>query len=94
MVCELKKKTTVDDLNAAFKEAAKKDLKGILEYTEDPIVSSDVIGNPLDVIASGPTVGPAGSSADARGMLRQNGLWNALPDAVRTLLEAPARPRR
>ena len=33
-------------INAAFKEAAAGDLKGILEYTEDPIVSTDIIGNP------------------------------------------------
>ena len=37
---------TIDDINNAVKEAANGDMKGILEYTEDPIVSSDVIGNP------------------------------------------------
>jgi glyceraldehyde 3-phosphate dehydrogenase len=35
----------VEKINAVFKEAAETYLKGILEYTEDPIVSIDVIGN-------------------------------------------------
>jgi len=49
-VCQLKKKTKVEDINAAFKKASETSLKGILEYTEDPIVSSDIIGNPHSCI--------------------------------------------
>jgi len=41
----LKKSTTVEAVNAAFKKAAKGKLKGIMEYTEDPIVSADIVGN-------------------------------------------------
>lgn len=41
----LKKSTTVEEVNAAFKKAAKGKLKGIMEYTEDPIVSADIVGN-------------------------------------------------
>jgi glyceraldehyde 3-phosphate dehydrogenase len=44
-VAVLKKKTTVEEVNAAFKKAAKTSMKGILEYTEDPIVSADIVGN-------------------------------------------------
>ena len=44
-VCTLKKKTTKEEINAAFKKAAGSSLKGVLEYTEDPIVSTDIIGN-------------------------------------------------
>ncbi len=44
-VVTLKKATTVEAVNAAFKKAAKGKMKGILEYTEDPIVSADIIGN-------------------------------------------------
>lgn len=43
---QLQKPCTVADINAAFKAAAETSLKGILEYTEDPIVSIDVVGNP------------------------------------------------
>jgi glyceraldehyde 3-phosphate dehydrogenase len=50
LVATLKKDATVQDINAAMKTAAAGPLKGILEYTEDPIVSSDVIGNPASCI--------------------------------------------
>ncbi len=44
-VAILKKSTTIDEINAAMKSAANGAMKGILEYTEDPIVSTDIIGN-------------------------------------------------
>ena len=46
LVATTKKTVTKEEINAAMKAAAQGPLKGILEYTEDPIVSSDVIGNP------------------------------------------------
>ena len=47
----LKKKASVEDINAAYQAAAAKgDLKGILRYTEDPIVSSDIVGDPASSI--------------------------------------------
>ena len=42
----LKKAATVEQINAAFAAAAKKELKGVLKYTEDPIVSSDIVTDP------------------------------------------------
>ena len=42
----VEKDTTAEEINAAMKKASETDLKGILEYTEDPIVSCDIIGNP------------------------------------------------
>ncbi|QPH41130.1 type I glyceraldehyde-3-phosphate dehydrogenase [Pedobacter endophyticus] len=44
--CLLKSKATIDEINAAFKQAAENELKNILQYTEDPIVSIDIIDNP------------------------------------------------
>ena len=44
-VCEVNKETTVEEINAAFKAAADGPLKGILRYTEEPIVSSDIVGD-------------------------------------------------
>jgi len=41
----LNKEVTKEEINAAMKKAADSGLKGILEYTEDPIVSSDIVGN-------------------------------------------------
>lgn len=46
----LKEDTTVEAINKAFKEASETYLKGILEYTEDPIVSIDIVGNPYSCI--------------------------------------------
>jgi glyceraldehyde 3-phosphate dehydrogenase len=43
--CILKKDVTAEQLNAAFKKASETSLKGILEYTEEPLVSVDIIGN-------------------------------------------------
>ncbi len=50
LVVNVGRETTVEEVNAAFKTAAEGSLDGIMEYTEDPIVSSDVIGNPHSVI--------------------------------------------
>ncbi|WP_026167295.1 type I glyceraldehyde-3-phosphate dehydrogenase [Balneola vulgaris] len=44
-VCEVNKETTAEEVNAAFKAAAEGAYKGIIEYTEDPIVSMDIVGN-------------------------------------------------
>lgn len=41
----VKKEVTIEEINAAFKNSAKTNLKGILDYTEDPIVSVDILGN-------------------------------------------------
>ena len=50
LVAELKKEVTVDQVNGAIKSAAEGALKGILEYCDEPIVSSDIIGNPASSV--------------------------------------------
>jgi glyceraldehyde 3-phosphate dehydrogenase len=50
LTVQLKREVTVEEVNAAFKTAAHGVLKGVLEYTEDPIVSSDIIDNPHSCI--------------------------------------------
>jgi len=50
LVAELEKPADRDAVNAAIKAAAEGELKGILEYCEDPIVSIDVVGNPSSSI--------------------------------------------
>lgn len=49
-VAVLEKEATVEEINAAMKNAAQNELKGIMEYSEDPIVSCDVLGNPHSVV--------------------------------------------
>jgi glyceraldehyde 3-phosphate dehydrogenase len=46
LVCILEREATAEEITAAFREAADGRLNGILKYTEDPIVSSDVVGDP------------------------------------------------
>jgi len=46
ITCYVKKEVSIKEINHRFKEAAENELKGILAYTEDPIVSVDIIGNP------------------------------------------------
>ncbi|WP_088320333.1 type I glyceraldehyde-3-phosphate dehydrogenase [Kineosporia sp. R_H_3] len=46
LTVELGRETTKDEVNAAFKKAAEGSLNGYLEYTEDPIVSSDIVTSP------------------------------------------------
>jgi len=50
LTCILKKSTSEEEINAAFKKAAEGCLKGILQYTEDPIVSVDILGNPYSAV--------------------------------------------
>jgi len=50
LVCRVKKPTDAGEVNDAMRQAAGGALKGILEYCEDPIVSSDVIGNPASSV--------------------------------------------
>ncbi|NOR65605.1 MAG: type I glyceraldehyde-3-phosphate dehydrogenase [Candidatus Scalindua sp.] len=45
LVATVKKDVSIEDVNSVLKAAADNELKGILEYCEDPIVSSDIIGN-------------------------------------------------
>jgi glyceraldehyde 3-phosphate dehydrogenase len=46
LVCQLGKKASTEQINAAIREAASGPMKTILEYSEAPLVSSDIIGNP------------------------------------------------
>lgn len=48
--CTLEKETTVEEINRAFKAAAENELKQVLFYTEDPIVSVDIINNPYSCV--------------------------------------------
>jgi len=50
ITCVLTKIPTAEQINSAYKAASEGSLKGILEYTEDPVVSVDVIGNPHSVL--------------------------------------------
>ena len=50
LTVELSRETTIEEINATIKAAADSYLKGILEYTEDPIVSADIVGSKYSCI--------------------------------------------
>jgi glyceraldehyde 3-phosphate dehydrogenase len=50
LIVLLKKETSTEEVNSVFRESANNEMKGIMEYTEDPIVSIDIIGNPHSCI--------------------------------------------
>jgi glyceraldehyde 3-phosphate dehydrogenase len=59
---ELAKEATVEQINAAFKKAAETDLRGILEYSEDPLVLQDIVGNPASCIFDAGTTNVVGGN--------------------------------
>ncbi len=50
LTVELEREATVEEINAAMKKAAEGPMKGILEYTDDPLVSIDIVGNPASSV--------------------------------------------
>lgn len=50
LTVELEREVTKEEINAAMKAAAEGEMKGVLEYTEDPIVSIDIVGNPASSV--------------------------------------------
>ena len=53
LTCILKKEVTREEVNGALKAAAEGKMKEVLEYTEDPIVSRDILGNTHSAIVDG-----------------------------------------
>jgi glyceraldehyde 3-phosphate dehydrogenase len=67
LVVELEREVTKEEINNAFKRAAEGKLKGILQYTEEPIVSVDIIGNPHACIIDGLSTMAIGNIAKVLG---------------------------
>ncbi|MFN2557692.1 MAG: type I glyceraldehyde-3-phosphate dehydrogenase, partial [Nitriliruptorales bacterium] len=53
LVAVVGRETNLEEVNEAYRNAAAGELNGILEYTEEPFVSSDIVGNPHSVIVDG-----------------------------------------
>jgi glyceraldehyde 3-phosphate dehydrogenase len=62
LVCRLARNVDRDEVNAAVREAATGAMAPILEYSEDPLVSSDIIGNPHSSIFDAPSTRASGDS--------------------------------
>lgn len=81
--CILETKTTIEEINEAFKLAATKELKSIVEYTEDPIVSVDIINNPHSCIFDSQLTSIVGDLVKVVGWYdNESGYSNRLVDLV------------
>ncbi len=87
---------TIDDLNAVRRRLSRLKGGGLLRRASPAtvvgLVLSDVIGDSLSVIASGPTVPPSPHGPQAREVLERYGLWEGLPPTVQACCEAPVQP--
>ncbi len=54
-VCEVRKETSIGEINSLFKSVAGFHLKGVLEYSEEPLVSADIIHNPHSCVFDAPS---------------------------------------
>jgi glyceraldehyde 3-phosphate dehydrogenase len=64
LTCQLKQNVTKDDINAALQDASQNHLRGILQYSEEPLVSIDIIGNPHSSIIDGLMTAVIGDSGN------------------------------
>jgi glyceraldehyde 3-phosphate dehydrogenase len=79
----LSREVSKDEINAALKAAAEGPLKGILSYTEDPIVSSDIVTDPASCIIDAPLTNASGTMAKVVGWYDNEwGYSNRLVDLV------------
>ena len=67
LTVDLAKDVTVDEVNAAYRTAADGPLKGILRYSEDPIVSSDIVTDPASCIYDAPITKVIGNQVKVYG---------------------------
>ncbi|MGI8866185.1 MAG: type I glyceraldehyde-3-phosphate dehydrogenase, partial [Rubrobacteraceae bacterium] len=67
LVANLSSEASVEDINAAFKEAAEGELSGVLEYSEAPLVSKDIVGNPASCIFDAPFTMSSGKTVKILG---------------------------
>ncbi len=83
LTIELSKETTAAEINAAIKSAAEGPLKGILSYTEDPIVSSDIVTDPHSCIFDAGVTKVIGNTAKVAGWYDNEwGYSNRLVDLI------------
>lgn len=90
LTVELEKSATVEQINAAMKAAAEGPMKGVLAYTEDPIVSTDIIGNPASsIFDAGLTMVLGGEGNFAKCISWYDNEWgysNRVKDLVKIML--------
>ncbi len=79
----LQRPATREEINAAFRQAAERHLRGIIEYSEEPLVSTDIIGNPHSCIIDGLSTMAIGTLAKVVGWYDNEwGYVNRLVDLI------------
>jgi glyceraldehyde 3-phosphate dehydrogenase len=83
LTVELKKEVTAAEINAALKKASEGSLKGFLSYTEDPIVSADIVTDPSSCILDAQLTKAIGTTVKVVGWYDNEwGYSNRLVDLV------------
>ena len=91
LTVKLKREASVAEINAAFKHAAENGMKGILEFTEDPIVSADIVGNPHSCILDSALTMVMGQTAKVVGWYdNETGYSSRIADLIEKMAEMPA----
>jgi glyceraldehyde 3-phosphate dehydrogenase len=91
LVCVLEREATVEEVNEAFRTAAEGRLAGILRYTEDPIVSSDVVGDPHSCVFDAPSTMAIGNLVKVIGWYDNEwGYSNRLVELVELVAGSPS----
>ncbi len=86
ITCTLKKNASVEEINKAFLKVAQGDMKNIVEYTEDPIVSVDIVGNPHSCIFDSQLTSSLGKTVKVVGWYdNEMGYSNRLADLAELL---------
>ncbi|GMQ27598.1 type I glyceraldehyde-3-phosphate dehydrogenase [Algoriphagus confluentis] len=88
LIVELEKSPSADEINQAFKQAAKSEMKGILQVESDPIVSMDIIGNSHSCIIDEALTSAKGNLVKVVGWYdNESGYANRLVDLALKLIE-------
>ncbi|MDR6940443.1 type I glyceraldehyde-3-phosphate dehydrogenase [Mucilaginibacter pocheonensis] len=91
--CSLKKQPTINEINIAFKQAADGPMKNVLEYTEDPIVSTDILDNPHSCIFDAQLTSIVGGLVKVVGWYdNEMGYSSRLADLVQKIAEIKKQP--
>jgi glyceraldehyde 3-phosphate dehydrogenase len=91
LVANLGQDVSIEEVNAAFEEAANGEMEGILQYSEEPLVSRDIIHNPHSCIYDAPAAMAAGSMVKILGWYDNEwGYANRTVDLVQHLMDAAA----
>jgi glyceraldehyde 3-phosphate dehydrogenase len=84
----VKKTTSIQEINDAFKQASQKKYKGIIDYTEDPIVSIDIINNPYSCVFDAQMTSVIGNMVKIIGWYdNETGYSNRLIDLIKYISE-------